>query len=229
MGRSVSIYPPLHLTFFPMKFIYKFLISIFFFILSVLWAHAWAGTDQYCLDWSLGYSWSHDPLFSISYNWGKLPVYNVFMISYGQRWVMEWTGMLFYWVDIGKSYEVYQYNCVTSKPKYIGKVAKNEGMDYVSWYAIYNEPYILYGTQYSEWPGSLRMTNMYIYNVRKQKLESSISHFTFPIDFYDWFPETVYKTKKWTFLISIIGDHSVWVRLVKILEIDPKTGKVTAL
>lgn len=207
----------------------KILLFITLFLLWGSWTFAWVETDQYCLNWSLGYSWSYDPLFSVSYNWGKLPVNSVFRISYGQRWVWEWTGMLYYGVDTGSGYEVYQYNCITSKPKYIGKTLKNEGMDYTSWYAIYNEPYFLYGTQYAEWPWSLRMTNMYIYNVKKQKLELSLPQFTYPINFYNWLPETVYKTKKWTFLISVIGDHPVWVRLAKILEIQPKTGKITEL
>ncbi len=212
-----------------MLFRYKLLISIFFFIVSALWVHAWAETDQYCLNWSLGYSWSYNPLFSVRYNWGKLPVNNVFRISYGQRWVWEWTGMLYYGVDTGSGYEVYQYNCVTSKPKYIGKTLKNEGDSSTEWYAIYNEPYILYWTMYQEWPWATRLTSISVYNAERQKLELTISHFNYTFPFYNWWPEIVYKTKKWKFLITIVGDHSITVRRAKVIEIDPKTGKVTEL
>lgn len=210
--------------------ILSFLTLGFFSTISVF---AGVETDKYCHEGSLGFSWWDwvTPLFSVNYNGTKKPIYTAMQIGQWQYWVSEGTGMLYYWINAGSGFKVYQYNCVTSKPKYIGTTTYDSSYDISSssWYATYNEPYILFATMYSPWPGATGITNLYVYNVNSQKIELTIPHLKYNPGFYNSWPEIVYKTKTGKFIITFVGDHWKLVRKTVLIQIDPKTLKITEL
>lgn len=208
----------------------KFLLSILigFSLLSASQVSAWVETDNYCENGQFGLSdVDYNPLFQVNYGAEKKSVYEALRIHFWQRWVGEGTWMLYYAIQGDTWYEIYQYNCRTHKPKKIADITKHEQESL--WIATYSERYIVFATSYFWLSDHDAMDSIYIYDMLTHKMVVKIPNAKSNNNYGYNFAHTVYKSKKGTFILSLIGDHPKLVRYTSVIEINPKTWKITEL